>query len=132
MRQIRCQIGYLSQGIDFPNGKVEDVFNEIFQYTVNKNISFSRDILLEKVRELKLSDDILKTNTVNISGGERQRLGWILLMLLDRPILLLDEPTSALDDEMKRYFVDYIKQSNKTVICSSHDSEWQTASYNFV
>ncbi len=127
MRQIRCQIGYLSQGIDFPNGKVEDVFNEIFQYTVNKNISFSRDILLEKVRELKLSDDILKTNTVNISGGERQRLGWILLMLLDRPILLLDEPTSALDDEMKRYFVDYIKQTDKTVICSSHDSEWQTA-----
>jgi len=127
MRQIRCQIGYLSQGIDFPNGKVEDVFKEIFQYNVNKNISFSRDILLEKIRELQLGDDILKKNTVNISGGERQRLGWVLLMLLDRPVLLLDEPTSALDDQMKQYFVDYIKQSNKTVICSSHDSEWQTA-----
>lgn len=126
MRQIRSQVGYLSQGIDFPNGKVEDVFKEIFQYSVNRNIHFNRNVLLEKVRELNLSDDILQKNTVNISGGERQRLGWILLMLLDRPVLLLDEPTSALDEKMKRYFVDYIKQSNKTVICSSHDPEWQT------
>lgn len=127
MRQIRSQVGYLSQGIDFPNGKVEDVFQEIFQYTVNKHLPFSKEILLEKVRELKLEDNILQKNTIQISGGERQRLGWILLMLLDRPVLLLDEPTSALDDQMKRYFVDYISRSKKTVICSSHDSEWQTA-----
>jgi ABC-type bacteriocin/lantibiotic exporter with double-glycine peptidase domain len=126
MRQIRSQIGYLSQAIDFPNGKVETVFKEIFQYSINRNIPFSREILLKKVRELKLDDNILQKNTVDISGGERQRLGWALLMLLDRPVLLLDEPTSALDDRMKRYFVDYIRQSDKTVICSSHDPEWQT------
>jgi len=126
MLSIRSQIGYLSQDIDFPNGKVEDIFTEIFRYSANKNIPFSREILLEKVRELNLNEDILQKNTVNISGGERQRLGWILLMLLDRPILLLDEPTSALDEKMKHYFVDYIKKCTKTVICSSHDPEWLT------
>ncbi|PTN07261.1 ATP-binding cassette domain-containing protein [Mangrovibacterium marinum] len=126
MREIRSQLAYLSQGIDFPNGKVEAVFHEIFQYTANKQLPYSRDLLLQKARELKLGDDILQKNTANISGGERQRLGWALLMLLDRPVLLLDEPTSALDEPMKRYFVDYIAQCDKTVICCSHDPEWQT------
>ncbi|WP_163709647.1 ABC transporter ATP-binding protein [Mangrovibacterium lignilyticum] len=126
MRAIRSQIGYLSQDIDLPNGKVEEVFNEIFHYTANKNLPFSQQLLLEKIREVQLGEDILQKNTSDISGGERQRLGWILIMLLDRPVLLLDEPTSALDEPMKHFFVDYMKHTNKTVICSSHDKEWQT------
>lgn len=126
MRLIRSQIGYLSQDIDLPNGKVEEVFDEIFHYAVNRNIDYSRDMLIEKIREVNLKEDILAKNTIDISGGERQRLGWILVMLLNRPVLLLDEPTSALDEEMKNYFVGYIRQTKKTVICSSHDKEWQT------
>ena len=127
MRAIRSQIAYLSQDIDLPNGKVEEVFNEIFHYSINRSLAFSREIFVEKLRQVKLNEDILKKNTVDISGGERQRLGWILVMLLDRPVLLLDEPTSALDETMKLFFVDYIKHSKKTVICSSHDPEWHTA-----
>ena len=126
MRLIRSQIGYLSQDIDLPNGKVEEVFNEIFRYNVNRNIEYNRNMLVEKIREVNLKEDILEKNTIDISGGERQRLGWILVMLLNRPVLLLDEPTSALDEAMKNYFVDYIKQTKKTVICSSHDKEWHT------
>ena len=126
MRILRPQIAYLSQDVDFPNGKVEEVFSEIFHYSVNRGLNYSRELLIEKLSEVKLSEDILKKNTIDISGGERQRLGWILVMLLNRPVLLLDEPTSALDDAMKRYFVDYIKTTNKTVICSSHDAEWQS------
>jgi len=127
MKVIRSQIGYLSQDVDFPNGKVEAVFNEIFHYNINRSLNFNRDILLEKIQEVGLKEEILSKNTVDISGGERQRLGWILTMLLDRPVLLLDEPTSALDETMKNHFVNYIRQTKKTVICSSHDKEWQTA-----
>jgi len=126
MRLIRSQIGYLSQDIDLPNGKVEEVFDEIFHYSINRNIDYNRDMLIEKIREVNLKEDILGKNTIDISGGERQRLGWILVMLLNRPVLLLDEPTSALDETMKNYFVDYIKHTKKTVICSSHDKEWHT------
>ncbi len=125
MRSIRSQIGYLSQDIDFPNGKVNEVFSEIFSYTTNKPINYSEDKLIEKLKEVNLNEEILQKNTSDISGGERQRLGWVLIMLLDRPVLLLDEPTSALDDRMKRFFIDYITHTNKTVICVSHDAEWQ-------
>ncbi len=132
LRQIRSQIGYLSQDVDLPNGKVEQVFAEIFNYAGNRHLAYHPDLLKEKALALKLDGDILRKNTADISGGERQRLGWILLMLLDRPILLLDEPTAALDKTMKQYFVDWIAKSKKTVICSSHDPEWQAPSMRII
>ncbi|MCW0483647.1 ABC transporter ATP-binding protein [Gaoshiqia sediminis] len=125
MRFIRSQIGYLSQDIDFPNGRVSEVFQEIFSYTVNKNCHYSTVRLVEKLHEVQLNEEILRKNTSDISGGERQRLGWALILLLDRPVWLLDEPTSALDDKMKQFFIDYTVRSHKTVICVSHDTEWQ-------
>ncbi len=121
---IRSQIGYLSQDIDFPNGKVREVFREIFIAPVNKPLHFTDDKLKEKLQKVGLHEHILDENTNNISGSERQQLGWALIMLLDRPVLLLDEPTSAVNEQMKRFFIDYIIRTNKTVICASHDPEW--------
>ena len=125
LRLIRSQAAYLSQDIDFPNGRVNEVFGEIFNYAANKNCNYSESGLLKTLAEVGLPDEILHKNTSDISGGERQRLGWALIMLLDRPVLLLDEPTSALDDRMKHFFIEQIKKTGKTVICVSHDAEWQ-------
>lgn len=124
MQLIRSQIGYLSQDIDFPAGKAGEVFEEIFSYSANKHVNFSSEILAEKIRLVNLPAGILQKNTIDISGGDRQKLGWVLIMLLDRPVLLLDEPTSALDEKQKQFFIQYIQASDKTVLCSSHDSEW--------
>ena len=125
IRKIRKNIGYLSQEIDFPNGKVSEVFQEIFTYSANKSIHYTTELLIAKFQELNLPEDILHKNTSNISGGERQRLGWALIMMLNRSVLILDEPTSAMDDKMKHFFIDYISKTKKTVICVSHDTEWQ-------
>jgi len=125
MQQIRSQIGYLSQDIDFPNGRVSEVFQKIFSYPANKHIHYSAKKLTEKLKEVNLPPGLLQKNTSDIFGGERQRLGWAQIMLLDRPVLLLDEPTSALNDEHAQFFIDYIIRTNKTVICASHDPKWQ-------
>jgi len=125
MQRIRSQIGYLSQEIDFPNGKVSEVFQEIFSYSANKHIHYTTEKLAGKLRDVDLPTGILQKNTSDISGGERQKLGWALVMLLDRPVLLLDEPTSALNEKQKLFFIDYVTATNKTVICASHDPEWQ-------
>ena len=125
IQKIRRQVAYLSQDVDFPNGKVRDVFHEIFQFTANKHLKYSDEKLNEKLNEYDLSEEIMDKNTSIISGGERQRLGWILVILLDRPVLLLDEPTSAMDDKQKKRFIDFVAQTKKTVICVSHDPEWQ-------
>ncbi len=124
MQLVRSQIGYLSQDIDFPNGKVSEVFEEIFTYSSNKHVNYSIEVLAEKIRLVSLPPEILQKNTIDISGGDRQKLGWAMIMLLDRPVLLLDEPTSALDEKKKQFFIDYVTATNKTVLCSSHDTEW--------
>lgn len=125
MQHIRSQIGYLSQDIDFPNGRVSEVFQEIFRYSANKNIRYTTGNLVEKLQLVHLPPEIIHKNTIDISGGDRQKLGWTLIMLLDRPVLLLDEPTSALEGAQKHFFIDYVLSTGKTVICSSHDPEWQ-------
>ncbi|TDO04941.1 ATP-binding cassette domain-containing protein [Sunxiuqinia elliptica] len=125
IRKIRTQIAYLSQDVDFPNGKVKDVFQEIFEFDRNRHLNYRPEMLAEKLQEFDLSEELLEKNTSLISGGERQRLGWILVQLLDRPLLLLDEPTSAMDEKQKQRFINYIAETKKTVICVSHDSDWQ-------
>lgn len=125
IQKIRSQMAYLSQDVDFPNGKVRDVFQEIFQFDSNKHVAYSQEKLLEKLRAFDLPEALLTKNTSIISGGERQRLGWALIQLLDRPVLLLDEPTSAMDEKQKQRFIDYVAQTRKTVICVSHDPAWQ-------
>lgn len=129
LHRIRKKIGYLSQDIDFPNGKVAAVFQEIFNYSANKHIHYSERTMIEKLKEVDLSKEILHKNTSDISGGERQRLGWVLIMLLERSVLLLDEPTSAMDDKQKQFFIDYISKTKKTVICVSHDPDWQVPGF---
>lgn len=125
IQKIRRQIAYLSQDVDFPNGKVSEVFQEIFQFSANKHLPYSEAILREKLSAYDLPETLLTKNTSVISGGERQRLGWILIQLLDRPVLLLDEPTSAMDEKQKQRFIDYVVQTRKTVVCVSHDPAWQ-------
>ena len=123
--KIRRQIAYLSQDSDFPNGKVRDVFQEIFHFSNNKHLDYTEEKLLEKLLEFDLPKEMMDKNTSIISGGERQRLGWIMVTLLDRPVLLLDEPTSAMDEKQKQRFIDFVAQTNKTVVCVSHDPAWQ-------
>ena len=124
MQWILGRVGYLSQGIDFPSGKVSRVFEEIFRSKTNSHIRYTEDLLRRALKKTGLSKEILSMNTIDISGNTRQRLGWTLIMMMDRSVLLLDEPTSAMDKEQKLFFINYVMNTNKTVICSSHDVEW--------
>ncbi|HKJ41142.1 MAG TPA: ATP-binding cassette domain-containing protein [Sunxiuqinia sp.] len=132
IQSVRKQVAYLSQDVDFPNGKVREVFHEIFQFSANRHLNYTDELFIEKLYDYDLSEEILDKNTSIISGGERQRLGWILIILLDRPVLLLDEPTSAMDDRQKSRFIDFIEQTKKTVVCVSHDPEWQIPNMKIV
>lgn len=119
---IRGKIGYVSQKVELPQGKVKDILNMIFTYRKNKNINISR--LKDFLKEFHLEESILEKDTKSISGGERQRLGFIICICLDRDIWLLDEVTASLDYHMKIKVEEYILKSNKTIILVSHDSHW--------
>jgi putative ABC transport system ATP-binding protein len=78
------------------------------------------------MKELELEKDILDKNFENLSGGEKQRIGILIALLLERDIFLLDEATSALDSELKKKVVDhFLKHEEWTLFIISHDREWE-------
>ncbi|MGL4403314.1 MAG: ABC transporter ATP-binding protein [Fusobacteriaceae bacterium] len=117
----RKKIGYLSQKMSFRNLKVEELIDEILGYKSNKNISADKNKIENLMEYLKLSQNIMSQEINDLSGGEKQRIGFLIAVLLDRDIWVFDEITSSLDRELKELLTEYIAQSEKTVIMVSHD-----------
>lgn len=57
----------------------------------------------------------------NFSGGQQLKISLARALYKDAPILLLDEPTAHLDKNSKSILCDLLRQTDKTVIFSSHD-----------
>lgn len=70
-------------------------------------------------------DTLISENVSKLSGGEKQKISIIRILLKNVPILIFDEPTSALDfssiDVFKQVICD-IKQ-NKIIFIISHDKQ---------
>jgi len=123
--EIRRKIAWLPQGGFLSSGKVIDSFNYIFNFNENKHIKLSKEKINNYLDGFALDTNILLRDTNNISGGEKQRLGLILTILLDREIILLDEPTSALDKKNINNVIKYfLGKNNKLVLSISHDEKW--------
>ena len=88
---------------------------------------FSRQDIARRVRAALDKVGLLtkeKTNPINLSGGEQQRVG-IARAVVNRPALLLaDEPTGNLDPELSAEIMALFRQFNQvgvTVLIASHD-----------
>jgi ABC-type multidrug transport system fused ATPase/permease subunit len=64
----------------------------------------------------------IRSNSTNISGGEKQRISLARAKFFDRGIVVLDEPTSSLDQENEKRIIEYLMdiQHNKTVVLVTH------------
>jgi len=121
----RKEIAYVAQDTDLGEGKVKNLLNEIFSYRTNKEKRDHKK-LQAFMRELELGDEILDQNFQELSGGEKQRIGILISLLLNRNIYLLDEVTSALDANLKKKIADYfLAQEDWTLLVISHDREWE-------
>lgn len=118
---IRNKIGYMPQSTPFLNVKVEKLIYTIFNYKENLKTKLDMSILIQTLNEFNLDSNILSKNINQLSGGEKQRLAFVIIILLDRKIWILDEITSSLDQDMKEKVINYILNTNKTVILVSHD-----------
>ena len=58
---------------------------------------------------------------VQLSGGERGRLGLARQLVSPADVLLLDEPTNHLDLETTRWLEEFLRGTDRTVLLISHD-----------
>lgn len=56
-----------------------------------------------------------------LSGGQKNRLGMVRLLLSNADVLLLDEPTNHLDVDAVEWLEEFLKTYDKTYVVISHD-----------
>jgi len=65
---------------------------------------------------------------LDLSSGQRKRLGLIVALLEDRPVLVLDEWAADQDPGFRKFFYETIlqdlKRKGKTVIAATHDDRY--------
>lgn len=85
------------------------------------------DDSIEEICRLVGLDQKMKSYTVNLSGGQRQKLALGIALLNDPKILLLDEPTTGLDPTARREIWDILmklkEERQTTMILTTHYME---------
>jgi UDP-glucose/iron transport system ATP-binding protein len=122
---VRRRMAYVGQEPDLGAGTVRAALQRPFAYRANEHLrgNLSRvDGLLDR---LLLPPAVLDQDIDTISGGEKQRIGLVSALLLDRPVLLLDEAAAALDEESASAMTDLLRsRGDLTVLAVSHDVAW--------
>lgn len=118
---LRQNIGYLSQKMSFRNLSIISLIKEILSYKNNSHIKFDLEKIENILLFLNLNTDILSKEINNLSGGEKQRIGFLIALILDKDIWIFDEITSSLDMDLKEKIISYIGDTDKTVIMVTHD-----------
>ena len=125
VKQLRRESAWLPQDLNLGSGRVMDVIKFPLEFRNNRSRQFQKSKAESMLHELGLEPSVLEKNFRDLSTGQRQRIGLVICLLLDRPVLFLDEPTSALDEESVRRVTEALQNnSNRTVISTSHDPVW--------
>ena len=123
-------IGYMGQETFLFNDKliknialgVEE--NKINLEKINQTLNLAKldDFTFNLPEKL---DFIIGENGINISGGEKQRIGIARLLYFDYPVIIFDEATSALDSNNEGRILEtiYSLKGIKTIILISHKIE---------
>lgn len=112
---------------------------QFFHTTVSKEIGFGleqfnykRDKKDERIREslkmVGLNDSYLERDPFSLSNGEKRKIAIASILIFNPKVIIFDEPTIGLDFESKKSFIRLVKllkkRYNKTIIISSHDTDF--------
>lgn len=121
---FRNNIAWLPQMFD-TDITVSDFIKTPFQYKSNKHLNFDRGKLDKLFLAFDLEKSVEAKKINEISGGEKQRVGIITALMLEKKILIFDEPVSAIDSNLKTKVIDYLFHENElTILSCSHDEMW--------
>lgn len=122
---LRTQTAWLPQDLNLGTGLVKDVVQFPFTFEYNADKKPGEKEILDLLDSLNLNGDVLEKRFSDLSTGQRQRIGFAICILLEKPLLLLDEPTSALDSASKKQVFSLLVDSReRTILSTSHDPWW--------
>ena len=111
----------------------------LVQDTIKYNLTFGKDVDEEKLSfylellnmhefigelESGIGSFINEKNT-NISGGEKQKISILKVLLKQPDLMIFDEPSSALDAQTTEKFINHLSsiKQDKMIILITHDSD---------
>lgn len=101
--------------------KTLEKYNTLLDY-LNEMNAFNLDNKIEEyLSRFRFSNDYLNVKISTLSGGERMKIAFIKLLLVDYDVLLLDEPTNHLDIATIEWLEEYLKSYKGTILFISHD-----------
>jgi ATP-binding cassette subfamily F protein 3 len=123
------------------HGKIEFGYNvkhTIFEQDQNRVLNPNKTVAEEVLDNCNKSEqevrsflgaflfgkDEIKKKTKVLSGGEKNRLSMVKVMLQDANFLLLDEPTNHLDISSKEILLKALQQFDGTILFVSHDHDF--------
>lgn len=111
---------------------------QLFEETVEKDIAFGpknmglceeeiKTRVINAVKSVGLSLDILNKSPFEISGGQTRRVAIAGVIAMDPRVLILDEPTAGLDPKGSRDILNMLKRYHQskrnTIIVITHNME---------
>ena len=122
--QLRREVVMLGQTPPIFDGTIKD--NLLMGLHLSEKPFPNDDALRDALTTVSL-DKKLEDSPSSLSGGEKQRLAFARIVLMDPPVYLLDEPTSALDSDTERrvmkQFTLLAREKKKTVIFITHSQQ---------
>jgi ATP-binding cassette subfamily F protein 3 len=111
-------LGYFDQDLEFV-GDADSLLEEIWR--------MDRTQSEERVRAclgaFGFGEEFVERPVRVLSGGQRNRLGLLKLMLMNRNFLVLDEPTNHLDLDSVAVLEDSLREFEGTLLVVSHDRQ---------
>ena len=110
-------IGYMPQIPEFPdNLTVKNIVSMV------EDIRGQRAVRLDELVNILNLEKELSKRFSNLSGGTKQKVGALLALAFDAPLLILDEPTVGLDPLSAHRLKEFIRREKlkKTILYISH------------
>ncbi len=115
------QLGHLTQTIDELDDS-DRVLQSVERIKKETRLATGRDASASALLEdFGFTGDRLTARIGDLSGGERRRLQFLRLLLMEPNVLLLDEPTNDLDIDALTSIEDYLDTWPGTLMVVSHD-----------